>query len=137
MKPYFVIVYCTSLLYLSPTEEGAVMVDTSVSLQDILIQAGLQGTDILKQECSRQLLLSLAKCCVEWRRIALHLELTDADIAAIDGDNRTIDEKRIGMLVRWREKLAFKATYKVFVEALLACGRTSDAISACKIIVHG
>ena len=114
------------------------MVDTSVSLHDVLIEAGLQSVDSLKQECSRQHLLSLAKnCCVDWRQIASHLELTDADVAAIDSDNRTTDEKRIGMLVRWKEKFAFKATYKVFVKALLACGRTSDAIMACKIIVHG
>ena len=124
--------------YLLLTEEGATMADISISLHDVLVQAGLRCIDILKQQYSRQLLLGLANdCCVDWRQIALHLELTEADIAAIDNDNRTTDEKRIGMLVRWREKFVFKATYKVFVEALLACRRTSDAITACKLIVHG
>ena len=57
--------------------------------------------------------------------------LTEADIAAVDGDNRTIAEKRIGMLQIWKGRFGFKATYRVFIEALLSCGRVSDAIEAC------
>ena len=74
---------------------------------------------------------------MEWQLIGLHLKLTDSDIAAVDGDNRTVDEKRVGVLRRWKERFAFKATYLVLVQALLACGRTSDAVNACKAIVLG
>jgi hypothetical protein len=72
---------------------------------------------------------------VDWQLTGFHLELTKADITAVDGDYRSVDEKRIGMLGRWKEKFAFKATYRVFIEALLSCGKTSDAIDACKAIV--
>ena len=99
-------------------------------------KAGINRVDVLDQECSRQDLLNLAKYCVDWQMIGRHLGLSDADIAAVDGDNRTIDEKRIGMLGRWKERFAFGATYRVFIEALLSCGKASDAIEACKGIVR-
>ena len=57
-----------------------------------------------------------------------------ADIVAVDGDYRSVKEKRIGMLERWKEKFAFKATYRVFIEALLSCGKASDVTEACKVI---
>ena len=87
------------------------------------------------QECSQQVLLDLTKHCVDWQLIGLHLELTKADIVAVDGDYRSIDEKRIGMLGRWKGKFAFKATYRAFIETLLSYGKASDAIEACKVIV--
>jgi hypothetical protein len=114
--------------------EGA---PAALTLQDVAAQAGITRLNILDQECSREVLLCLAKHCVEWQLIGLHLKLTDSDISAVDGDNRTVDEKRVGMLRRWKEHFAFKATYLVLVQALLACGRTSDAINVCKAIVLG
>ena len=100
----------------------------------MVAQAGIKCLDILDQECSQQDLLCLAKLCVDWQLIGFHLELTKADIVAVDGDCRSVDEKRIGMLGRWKEKTAFKATYRVFLETLLSCGKASDAIEACKVI---
>ena len=63
------------------------------------------------------------------------MELTDGEITAMDGDYRSVDEKRIGMVRGWKEKFAFKATYQVFIKALLSYGKASDAIDACKAIV--
>ena len=105
-----------------------------LTLQDVAAQAGLKTLDILDQECSQQVLLRLAKHCVHWKLTGFHLELTKSDITAVDGDYRSVDEKRIGMLGRWKENFAFKATYRVFIEALLSCGKVSDAIDACKTI---
>ena len=117
--------------------EGVPTVPADLTLQDIAAQAGVKKLDILNQECSQQILLCLAKHCVEWQLIGYRLELSDSDITAVDGDNRTVDEKRVGMLRRWKEQFAFKATYLVLIKALLACGRTSDAVNACKAIVSG
>ena len=83
------------------------------------------------------MLLDLSKHCVDWRLVGKYLDLNKADIAAVDEDNRTADEKRAGMLETWKEKFAFKPTYRVFIEALLACGRTEDAVDACKTIAKG
>jgi hypothetical protein len=78
--------------------------------------------------------LKLANLCINWKLIGRHLNLTEADLAAVDGNNRTIEEKRTGMLLMWREKFAFNATYKVLIEAFLANEITQTAIDACKVI---
>jgi hypothetical protein len=99
----------------------------------VIVKADI-SIDVLDQECSPDILPNLANFIVDWKLIGHHLKLIAAEIAAIDGDNRTVDEKRVGMLLRWREKLAFKATYRVLVQALLECGRASDAVDVCKVI---
>ena len=103
---------------------GTSTVHTELTLQDVATQAGLKQLDILDQECSQQVLLSLAKHCVDWQLIV-----------AVDEDYRTAEQKRVEMLRKWKEKNAFKATYRLFIEALLSCGKASDAIEACKAIV--
>ena len=115
--------------------EGIPDAPASLTLQEVADKAGIKRLDILDQECSQQVLLSLAKHCVEWQFIGFHLQLTRADIVAVDGDYRSVDEKRIGILERWKEKFAFRATYRVFIEALLLCGKASDAFEACKAIL--
>ena len=120
---------CLSILPKGPTAPA------ELTLQDVAAQAGLKMLDVLDQECSQQVLLRLAKHCVDWQLTGFHLELTKSEITAVDGDYRSIDEKRIGMLGRWKEKFAFKATYRVFIEALLLCGKASDAIDGCRTIV--
>ena len=77
----------------------------------------------------------MAKHCVEWQLIGFHLELTKADIVAVDEDYRTAEQKRVEMLRKWKERNAFKATYRLLIEALLSCGKASDAIEACKDVV--
>ena len=91
----------------------------------------------LSKKCSKEVLPDVAKLCVDWQLIANHLKLTEAEIAAIDGDNRTVEEKRIAMLQKWKEKLAFRATYGVLIEALLAAGKASSAVDVAKIIRTG
>ena len=126
-----------SYLICGTPSSGTSTSPAELTLQDVASQAGLQRLDILDQECSPEVLLTLAKHCVDWKLIGLHLKLTDGDIAAVDGDNRTVDEKRVGMLRRWKEQFAFKATYLLLVNALLTCRRASDAVHACKTIVSG
>ena len=72
---------------------------------------------------------------MDWKLTGFHLELTKSDIVAVDEDYRTAEQKRVEMLRKWKEKFAFKATYRVLIEALLSCGKASDAIDACKAIV--
>ena len=117
--------------------EGTTKADNGITLEEVATQAGIDKLDIFDQECSQKMLLNLSKHCVDWTLIGLYLELSRADIAAVNGDYQTVDEKRVGMLGRWKEKFAFKATYRIFIEALLACGKTEDAVEACKTIAKG
>ena len=76
----------------------------------------------------------MAKFCIKWQLIGKRLKLTEGDITAIDGDYRSVEEKRVGMLERWKNKFAYKATYLAFIKALLADGRSADAIDATQVI---
>ena len=71
---------------------------------------------------------------MHWKLIGGRVGLTEADLTAIEGDNRTVEEKRVGMVGKWKSKFAFKATYRALIGALLAEGRSAEAIEACKVI---
>ena len=105
---------------------------SGISVEEATDRAGVR-LDILLKECLVKP-VDLASFCVKWKLIGKHVGLTEADIAAIDGDNRTVEEKRVGMLEKWKSKFAYKATYRALIEALLAEGRSTDAIEACKVI---
>ena len=107
---------------------------TRITVQDVADKAGIKKMAILDQECSYQDLPSLAKYCVDWRLIGRRFGLPDADIVAVDR-NYPLANKSIGMLETWKGRSGVKATYRAFIEALLSCGRTSDAVEACKSIV--
>ena len=106
---------------------------TGITVEDVAARAGI-GLDALANECSQTVLRSLADFCEDWRLIGKRLELTHTDVNDIDRDYRTEKEKRVGMLEKWREKFAFKAKYQTLVEALLAEGKSTDAIEACRVI---
>ena len=42
------------------------------------------------------------------------------EISAINDNHSTTENKRVGMLMKWREKYGRKATYKVLVEAFVS-----------------
>lgn len=86
----------------------------------------------LNRECDQNLILKLGKHCEEWKLVGKHLGLTQAEIIAVNGDYGSVDEKRIGMLEKWKNKFAFNATCRAFIEALLAHGKSANAISAAK-----
>ena len=105
---------------------------TGISVEEAAERACVK-LDILSKECS-VMTLELAQFCVDWKLTGRHLGLPEADLTAVDGDNRTVEEKRVGMMEKWKSKFAYKATYRTFIEALLAEGRCAEAIEACKVI---
>ena len=104
-----------------------------LTVEDLAVQAGVRDLD---QQCCDDDLLVLSELCDPWKLIGQHLKLTQAQISAIDVDNRTTALKRLGALQRWKETFAFKATHRVLVSALLACGKTQQALDVCKILAQ-
>ena len=72
-----------------------------------------------------------------WKRLAAHLELTRADVQAIESESRS-DEKlmRLYMLQKWKEnkRIDGEATYKVLIEAMLDCDNSNSAEQVCKLL---
>ena len=90
----------------------------------------------MEMVCSRNDLLALSKFCDPWDLIGHHLELEQSQISAIDDDNKTTDQKRVGVMQTWKEKFAHKATYRVLVNALLDCDKAQHALEVCKILAR-
>ena len=106
---------------------------TGISIEEATDSAGV-GIDVLSKVCSDAVSLDLANFCVQWKSIGRRVGLTEGDLTAIDEDKKTAKEKRVGMLNEWKSKFAFKATYRALIEALLAEGRSAEAVEVCKVI---
>ena len=111
-------------------------ITTDITLEDVAIKVGIP-VDALSEECSQEVLLDVAKLCVDWKLIGKYLKLTEAEIAAVDGDSRTEEVKMITVLQKWKEKLAFRATYRALIKAFLAAGKASCAVDVAKTIRTG
>ena len=106
-----------------------------VTVDDLVAEAGVRDID-LNQECLSSDLLVLSKVCDPWQLVGEHLQLTPPQISAIDEENRSVDMKRLRVLQKWKERFAYKATYRVLVEALLACEKVQQAREVCKILAQ-
>ena len=104
-----------------------------MTIEEAAGRAGIR-LESLSKGCSDVASHDLAKFFVDWKLIGRCSGLTEADLAAVDDDNRTVEEEKVGMLEKWKSKFASKATYRAFIEALLAEGRNVEAIEACKVI---
>ena len=71
---------------------------------------------------------------LQWKRIAPYLKLEDSEVEAIDLGGSSEQEKRYKTLQTWKNKFAFKATYKRLIEALLESGRADHAEKVCKML---
>ena len=106
-----------------------------ITIDELVVQAGIEEI-ILDQQCHDDDFLSLYELCDPWELIGQHLKLTRSQISAVDGDNKTTDQKRLGLLQKWKETFAHKATYRVLVAALLACGKAEPALEVCKTLAQ-
>ena len=73
----------------------------------------------------------LAGFCDPWETIGYHLRLNSAEINAIKEDNSSAEKRRIATLQAWKEKFAYRATYRVLIEALISCGHAQQALDLC------
>ena len=66
----------------------------------------------------------ISKKIEEWECFAPHLEISEAEIAAIRGGKRTSDQKKIDLLRIWKRVYGDKATYQMLVEAAQSSGES-------------
>ena len=92
----------------------------TTTLQNVLDNAEFESQR-LEQRCSEKHLLEIAThFCDNWQMIGYYLNLTRNEISAINDNYSTTEDKRVGVLMKWREKYGRKATYKVLVEAFFS-----------------
>ena len=103
-----------------------------VRLNELLNYVGISEL-VIDQSCSEEH-IKLLSVSLKWRSVAPHLGLSAADIEEIEFDSKVESERRLKTLQMWKDKYAFKATYKELVKALLTVGNASHAHDVCKLL---
>ena len=98
---------------------------------------GLSNDDIDKEICDDHI-LKIYPQLEKWRRVAVHLGLTRADVQAVENGAKPDEElMRLYLLQEWKRKkrLDGTATYQVLLKALIECNCSESAIRVCKLLL--
>lgn len=104
------------------------------TLEDLIHKVNISKVH-LDYECSSQDLQHVAKHCVKWKWIGHQLGLYSL-LGDIDNDYTREEDKRITMLTTWHQKFSFKATFRVLIEALIACNDVDSAYQIVKYLAN-
>ena len=99
-------------------------------MQELMKYVGITESD-LEKPCSDKHATEFS-AWLDWRRVALYLELNKTDITDIEVDNKEEPERRSKTLQKWMERYAYKATYKWLVEANQNAGKSNHAQMVCE-----
>ena len=103
---------------------------SKVSLQDLVKSCGIEEV-LLDREVTYVHFYEISRCLCEWKLAALKLNISQAEVDAIERENGKAELQRVNFLGVWKQKMSFRATYRVLVEALLSIGRAEDARGVC------
>ena len=106
---------------------------STLKVEDLIAKSGVKNID---KECSDNDILEFGDFCDPWELVGKYLRLGESELSAIAEDNRTVSLRRLGVLQKWKSKLAFKATYRVLIDALLKCGKAHQALQVCQILAQ-
>ena len=104
-------------------------------LSDLLQEVGV-SIEQLDKNVSDNHLCSISVFLTSWETVATSLGLNVADVQAIEADGRGAEDKRMKMLQRWKNKFAFRATYRKFVKALLRLEMADLALKVCRLLIQ-
>lgn len=82
-----------------------------------------QQPDYTDKPCHQEHLVDIAQDLTQWEVVALALGLKEAEVDDIDVECRSLPEKRIKMLLKWKSKFGIKATYRRLSESLSSIKR--------------
>ena len=105
----------------------------ATSLQDLIEKYHLTSHQ-LDKEVSEEHLMDVSWIIADHETVGPALELSDVEMTAVDADARTQQLKKMKMLKTWKQKFAWKATYRRLIEALLRCHRGGDAQKVCELL---
>lgn len=105
------------------------------TVKDLAERAGV-SLKYLEKQISDKHVLDFAKHYGTFEVIGPYLGLDKCDLSDIDEDNNKSALKRRKVLEVWKEKKAFEATYKKFIEALIKCDRNDSAFHVCQALAE-
>lgn len=107
---------------------------SGVTLDELCAEVGVTLTQ-LDKVCTSEHLRDIALFLDSWRNVVPHLGLSSAEVEAVKIDANSEEERRQKIFETWKAKFAFKAKYRVLIEALLKIGRADLAEKVCYVIV--
>ena len=87
-------------------------------MQSLVANYKLSQTDLDKQ-CDDELLITLMEKIESFSDTAPYFKLTPPEINEIQSDNNTEKTRKLGMLMKWRDKNGSDATYLSIVSIFL------------------
>jgi len=107
---------------------------SGVTLDELCMEVGVTLHQ-LNKPCSSEHIQDIALFLDSWRNVAPRLGLSDAEVEAAEMDANSEVERRRKILATWSARFAFKAKYRVLIEALLKIGRADQAEKVCRVLV--
>ena len=107
---------------------------SGVTLDELLKEVGVTPSQ-LDVTCTREHLQDIALFLESWRTVAPYLGLSETEVEEVERDGTEEKVKRQKILGSWYAKFAFKAKYRVLIEALLKIGRADQAMKVCRVLV--
>ena len=102
-------------------------------MDELLVEVGVTRTS-LDKTCTDEHLQDVALFLESWSNVAPYLGLSSDDVEVIQRDVHNEQGRRRKVLEVWKGKFAFKAKYRVLVEALLKIGRADQAERVCHLL---
>ena len=112
-------------------------VKMAISVQDLVESCGLELA-CLDREVTYEDFHEISHCLTQWQPLAPKLiqdnTKAKAAVEAIESEHSSAVKQKIAFLDTWKERMAFKATYRVLVDALLSIGKAESARKVCKTL---
>ena len=110
------------------------MEGSEISLQN-LIERYTLSDELLDETVSKEHVKEASRVIDDHEILGPELGLSAAQMAAID-QKQAPELQRVAMLKKWKQKFAWKATYRMLIEALLKCSRADLAQQLCEWLVQ-
>ena len=110
-------------------------VKMAISVQDLVESCGLELA-CLDREVTYEDFHEISYCLTQWQPLAPKLiqDNTRAEVEAIESEHSNAGKQKIAFLDTWKERMAYKATYRVLVDSLLSIGKAEIARKVCKTL---
>ena len=106
---------------------------SGITLDEVLKETKVHPTQVGKP-CTTEHLRDIALFLESWQTVASHLGLSTTDVEQVERDAASEEIKRQKVLEMWKNRWAFKATYRVLIEALLKIGHADQAEKVCRLL---
>ena len=107
------------------------MASPKITLEELLESCGLEDASLSKKVENVEF-FELSRYLTKWKLVALKLGISEADVDTIE--SKKVEMQGVTFLNVWKQRCAFKATYRALVDALLSIEQADDASGICQIL---